>query len=226
MPARKQTHYQILGVETNVAAAEIKRAYRRLVKDFHPDIGHAEKTVEDRHQDNERMRRLNEAYETLMDRGKRSAYDDEIGINRSNRIFVNITSVVNEDEARERFLRQIFHPARQTIGRAMSMYGKQMRQLSLDIYDDELVAAFERYVDSYEDALRKGSQTLSRQECPPSLDSALQMMRYSIAQAADGLEEMRRFCLNFDYDHLIMAKNLIAIAQDLSRQALALTKCC
>jgi hypothetical protein len=50
------------------------------------------------------------------------------------------------------------------------------------------------------------------------------MMRYGIAQAADGLEEMRRFCQNYDYDHLTMAENLFRIALDLSRQAQRLAR--
>lgn len=221
---RKETHYQILGVETNVAAVEIKRAYRKLVKSLHPDVGHSELSAEDRDMATERMMRINEAYETLKDRSRRSAYDTEIGISRSNRLFVQVTSMVNEVEARERFLRQVFHPSRQSILRVLNMYQRQLKQLSQDIYDEELIEAFERYVDNYEDALRKGSDAFARAECPPSLDAAVRMMRYCIAQAADGLEEMRRFCLNFDYDHLSMAQNLVRIAQDLARQAIRLSK--
>jgi molecular chaperone DnaJ len=221
---RKETHYQILGVESNVGSPEIKRAYRELVKSLHPDVGHAEQTHEDRTAATERMMLLNEAYETLMDRSKRSAYDTELGISRSNRVFVQVKSMVSEDEARERFLRQVFHPSRHAILRVLNLYQRQMRQLSQDIYDEQLVARFERYVDTYEATLRKSSQDLSSEQSPETLKAAVQMLRYCIAQAADGLEEMRRFCSNFDYDHLIMAQNLIRIAQDLSRQALNLTK--
>ena len=46
----------------------------------------------------------------------------------------------------------------------------------------------------------------------------------AFAQAADGLEEMRRFCQNYDYDHLSMAGNLFRIAVDLSRQAQRLAR--
>jgi len=221
---KEETHYQVLGVDTNVGSAEIKRAYRKLVKSLHPDIGHIEKSVEDRDSATERMMRVNEAYSTLMDRSMRSAYDIEIGISRSSRIFVQVGTMLNEDETRERLLRQIFHPARQTILRVLNSYPHQLRQLSLDIYDDELVAAFELYVDSFEEALRKGSKAINNEEWPKSLDAAVQMMRYCIAQAADALEEMRRFCGNFDYDHLSMAQSLVQIAQDLSKQALRLTR--
>jgi hypothetical protein len=50
------------------------------------------------------------------------------------------------------------------------------------------------------------------------------MMRYAIAQAADGLEEMKRFCQNYDYDHLSMAGNLFREYADLSKKALYLSR--
>ncbi len=221
---KKETLYQVLGVESNVASADIKRAYRRLVKSLHPDVEHSKHSAEDRSIATERMMMINHAYETLMDRSKRSAYDTEIGISRSSRVFVQAGAMVNEDELRESYLRRVFHPARQSISKALNAYQRQLKQLSQDIYDDQLVGEFERYVDGFEEALRAGSDAFAREEWPKSLEAAVQMMRYCIAQAADALEEMRRFCSNFDYDHLSMAQNLVRIAGELSRQALGLTK--
>jgi molecular chaperone DnaJ len=214
----------MLGVEPDVSPAEIKRAYRKLVKTMHPDIGHSDHSAEDRNHANERMMRINEAYETLMDGSKRAAYDDRLGLYRSRRVVAFTSSMADEDLARERYLRVVFHPARHAVTRVLSLYARQQRQLSLDIYDDELVAAFEHYVDSFEAALRQASDSFAREAWPRSLDAAVQMMRHCIAQSADALDEMRNFCLNFDYDHLSMAQNLVKIAQELSRQSLRLTK--
>ena len=50
------------------------------------------------------------------------------------------------------------------------------------------------------------------------------MMRYCIAQAVDGLEELQHFCQNYDYSHLHMAQNLFKEATELSRKAMQLTK--
>ncbi len=221
---KKETLYQILGVDSNVGSADIKRAYRRLVKSLHPDVEHSKHSDEDRNIATERMMRVNHAYETLMDRTKRSAYDTELGISRSSRVIVQAAAMVNEDELRERYLRRVFHPSRHAILKVMNSYQRQLRLLSQDIYDEQLVSEFERYVDSFEETLRAGSDAFAREQWPKSLDAAVQMMRYCIAQAADALEEMRRFCTNFDYDHLAMAQNLIKIAGDLSKQSLSLTK--
>jgi hypothetical protein len=100
-----------------------------------------------------------------------------------------------------------------------------LTDLSLDIYDDELVETFTIYVDEVERTLLRSSNSFSSRPTPRSLNAAVQMMRYAIAQAADGLDELKRFCQNYDYDHLHMAQNLFRESNDLSRQSLQLSKC-
>ena len=61
-------YYAILGVERGVGDDEIKKAYRKLARRYHPDVSkepHAE----------ERFKEVSEAYETLKDAEKRAAYD-------------------------------------------------------------------------------------------------------------------------------------------------------
>lgn len=60
------SHYDLLGVDAKATLKEIKRAYRDLSKEHHPDKGG----------DEEIFKKIKEAYETLSDEGKRAAYDD------------------------------------------------------------------------------------------------------------------------------------------------------
>jgi molecular chaperone DnaJ len=223
MQKRQTNYYQMLGLAPEVSALEIKRAYRTLVKNHHPDVDYHDQDVSKRNRATEYMMQINEAYETLIDKSKRAAYDLLLTAAARGRLTARFTDL-NEGENREVYLRMNFHPARQSMLRVMKKYKRQLSDLSLDIYDDELVAAFEKYVDEVEDTLRKASQSLSARVVPSSLDGAVTMMRYSIAQAADGLDEMRRFCQNYDYDHLHMAENLFRESSDLSKQGLQLSK--
>ncbi len=61
-------YYKILGVPRNASQEEIKRAYRRLARKYHPDVS-KEPDAE------ERFKEINEAYEVLKDPEKRAAYD-------------------------------------------------------------------------------------------------------------------------------------------------------
>jgi molecular chaperone DnaJ len=222
--ARKANHYQILGITADVTPAEIKRAYRKLAKTQHPDA-QAQVGTDEHSAATEEMMRINEAYETLMDVGKRADYDRRIGLGRGGlKGKQTIYTALDEDAEREKFMRKFFTPCRAAIVRALGHYKKELRELSADPYDDELIERFQQYVDEIEDALRNASETFTRHPAPRSLQPAVQMMRYSIAQAADGMEELRYFCKNYDYNHLTMAENLFRISSDLSRQALGLTK--
>src|SRR5437016_3613799 len=64
-----QDYYQALGVTREAGQEEIRKAYRRLARQYHPDVngGNAEAT--------ERFKQINQAYEVLSDPEKRARYD-------------------------------------------------------------------------------------------------------------------------------------------------------
>jgi molecular chaperone DnaJ len=218
-----KSYYQILGLKPDASASDIKRAYRDIVKEQHPDVGQHHKSKKQLEQETEEMLLINEAYETLRDKKRRTEYDIIIGVTISVKAPYQFKKN-NEDEAREIFLAKVFNPSRSAISRVLTNYGKQLKKLSQDPFDDELVEEFSSYLDDIEQALRKASALFAGNQAPTTLEPAAHMMRHCIAQAADGLEETRRFCQNYDYDHLSTAENLFKIAFDLARQAYALTK--
>lgn len=62
-------YYQILGVSKNVNEKELKKAYRKLARQYHPDVNPGDKQAE------EQFKNINEAYEVLSDSEKRQMYD-------------------------------------------------------------------------------------------------------------------------------------------------------
>lgn len=67
--AEKRDYYEVMGVPKNATDDEIKKAYRKLAKKYHPDLNPGDKTAE------EKFKELNEAYEVLSDKDKKARYD-------------------------------------------------------------------------------------------------------------------------------------------------------
>ena len=67
--AEKRDYYEVLGVQKDASAEEIKKAYRKVTKENHPDLHPGDKACE------ERFKEANEAYEVLSDEEKRKKYD-------------------------------------------------------------------------------------------------------------------------------------------------------
>ncbi len=66
--AGKRDYYEVLGVQRGSTKDEIKKSYRRLARQFHPDVSQEDGA-------DERFKEINEAYEVLSDDDKRTAYD-------------------------------------------------------------------------------------------------------------------------------------------------------
>ncbi|MGB2927075.1 MAG: J domain-containing protein [Limnothrix sp.] len=64
-----RNHYEILGIPRNASGDEIKQAFRRLARRYHPDVNPGDKVAEEKFKD------INEAYEILSDDTRRAQYD-------------------------------------------------------------------------------------------------------------------------------------------------------
>lgn len=71
MAVAYQDYYEILGISRDASAKDIKAAYRKLARQWHPDL-HTGKQKEEAE---EKLKRINEAYEVLKDSEKRAKYD-------------------------------------------------------------------------------------------------------------------------------------------------------
>jgi curved DNA-binding protein len=74
MPVKYKDYYETLGVGRNASDGEIKKAFRKLARQFHPDVAKNKKQAE------EKFKEINEAYEVLGDSTRRKRYD-ELGAN-------------------------------------------------------------------------------------------------------------------------------------------------
>ena len=69
MPEQQRDYYDFLGGSKRATDEEIKKAYRKLAKKYHPDMNPGDKEAESR------FKEVNEAYEILSNKEKRARYD-------------------------------------------------------------------------------------------------------------------------------------------------------
>ena len=138
-------HYKTLELHESASQADIKRAYHRLAKQYHPD------SRADGTNDHEKISAINAAYEVLGDPAARKRYDfQRDGGGRTQR-----ASDISAQYQRRRkahktaadalitWVRSVYNPIDRLIGKIISPLKAEVRELSADPFDDELMEAFQ-----------------------------------------------------------------------------------
>ena len=69
MPVKFRDYYEVLGIKRDATVEQIRQAFRKLARKYHPDVNPGDRTAEDK------FTEINEAYEVLSDAEKRKRYD-------------------------------------------------------------------------------------------------------------------------------------------------------
>ncbi len=221
-------HYETLKVSPSASQTEIKQAYRRLVKLFHPD-SHQETA------DHEQIIRINAAYEVLGDNQNRRNYDqqlqDESQKLNSDRLQRTASAQKHyqtrrktgrqADEQVDEWLRRVYQPVNRLLCGILYSLEEQMDQLAADPFDDELLDEFQEYLKICRDDLKQAQITFRSLPNPPSLARTAAHLYYSLNQVADGLEELAYFPLSYDERYLHTGQELFRIATRLHCEAQA-----
>ncbi|MBD1939171.1 J domain-containing protein [Microcoleus sp. FACHB-68] len=220
-------HYDTLQVSSKATQSEIKQAYRRLVKLFHPDsnsetAGHEE------------IVRLNAAYEILGDTQRRQSYDRQMHKHstaapgsRQGRTASTQTQYRQQkrqagqdtDEQLQQWLTQVYKPVNQMLARILNPLGAQIDKLSADPFDDELLEAFQTYLNTCREFLNQAQQCFRSMPNPAPVAGVAAHLYYCLNQVGDGIDELEFFTLNYDDYYLHTGQELFRIAAGLRREA-------
>ena len=210
-------YYHTLQVLPDATSGEIKQAYRRLVKQFHPDSNQAEG-------DREQIIRINAAYEILKDTANRRSYDRQLNASKVqstppvNSIKRNSTSRKRgraADEQVQTWLQQVYQPVTKLLDSILNSLDEQIDELAADPFDDELLEGFQDYLKNCRDFLIEAQTIFRSMPNPPIVASAAAHLYYCLNHLGDGLDELNYFPLNYDERYLHVGQELFRIAATL-----------
>lgn len=213
-------YYKTLNVNPTATQGQIKQAYRRLVKLFHPDVN---TEIGDR----ERIISINEAYEVLGDPQRRKSYDLKFNqhdwkyINRKQNYQQQNKRGNNADEHLQKWLNQVYKPVNKILIQILKPLKKEIDYLAADPFDDQLMASFQDYLETCRRLLRKAHNLFSSQPNPSNFAGVAAHLYYCLNQVSDGIEDLELFTLNYDDYYLHTGQELFRIASRLRQEAQA-----
>lgn len=216
-------HYETLLVSDTATTTEIKQAYRRLVKQFHPD-SHSQTA------DHEKIVEINAAYEVLRDEQRRYSYDRDLNSSKRSpeprqQRAANVQRHYPKqwgqkaDEHLELWLQQVYTPVYTLLWRILKPLNDEIDELSADPFDDELMELFQDYLNDCRQYLSQAQRIFSSLPNPGNVAGVAAHLYYCLNQVGDGIDELHLFTLNYDYSHLHTGQELFRIAAGLRREA-------
>ena len=205
--------YEELGIKKNATKHEIQSAYRSLVKKHHPDAG-GEK---------ERFLAIQIAWETLKDTIKKEKYDRKFFSSSTsfNSLNENWEEKFNskkhnssiKDKEVETWIKEIYTPINRLISQIIKPLNNEIKELSADPYDDQLMENFCSYINLSQKKIEKADKIYNKKLVPKSISSLGLDLYHCFSQVKDALSELDRYTQGYVDDYLFDGKEMIKEAK-------------
>ena len=209
----EKNFYEELGLEKNATKSEIKSSYRSLVKKHHPDAG-GEK---------ERFLAIQNAWENLNDPIKKAEYDRKIFPSKGSFDSLNenweekfnskkYNSSIKDKEV-ETWIKEIYVPINRLIGQIIKPLNNEIKALSADTYDDQLMENFCIYIRLSQKKIEKVDKIYNKKLVPKSISALGLDLYHCFSQVKDALLEFDRYTQGYVDDYLFDGKEMIKEAK-------------
>ena len=205
--------YEELGLKQNATKSEIKASYRSLVKQHHPDAG-GEK---------ERFIAIQNAWEILNDPIKKEQYDKNYFPSSSSFDSLNenweenfnskkYTSSIKDREV-ETWIKEIYTPINRSISQIIKPLNNEIKELSADPYDDQLMENFCSYISLSQKKIEKVEKIYNKKIVPNSISALGLNLYHCFSQVKDALSEFDRYTQGYVDNYLFDGKEMIKEAK-------------
>jgi len=205
--------YQELGLEQNATKSEIKSSYRSLVKQHHPDTGG----------DKERFLAIQHAWETLNDPIQKEKYDRKTFFSRNSPDSLNKNweekfnskkhnSSIKDKEV-ETWIKEIYTPINRLISQIIKPLKNEIKELSADPYDDQLMENFCSYISLSQKKIEKVEKIYNKKMVPKSISALGLNLYHCFSQVKEALSEFDRYTQGYVDNYLFDGKEMIEEAK-------------
>lgn len=203
--------YAVLGLTPQASSAEIKAAYRALVKCHHPDAGG----------DDQRIIALNAAWEVLRDEQSRRRYDAAHAAARSAAAGPGTAAArpgptrrgAADDAQLIAWLQKVYAPIDRLLAQVINPFPQQLRELSADPYDDSLMEAFCAFLEQSRARLDKVEQLYRSMAAPASARGFSLSLYHCLSQVQDALVELERYTMGYVDSYLRDGREMLREAK-------------
>ncbi len=207
----------MLGVARGASASELKAAYRALVKQHHPDAGG----------DQHRILELNAAWEVLGDAERRAEHDrlqqasnlEAVGFTTARsaaagRAVRKATAQAARGDAELlAWLQQVYGPIDRLLAQVINPFPAQLRALSADPYDDQLMEAFCTFLEQSQARMEKVESLYRSMAAPASAQGFSLSVYHCLSQVQDALTELERYTMGYVDSYLRDGREMLREAK-------------
>jgi molecular chaperone DnaJ len=221
--------YEILDISTASTLTEIKQAYRRLVKQFHPDSQHELAN-------HEQIAQVNAAYALLKDPKRRQVYDNNRSSSGGIATAVDPIRRRRAQDSQDRYrhdrkvrheadlhlndwIKRVYTPVNRELTKIIKPLRAEITALAADPFDDELMSAFQLYLEDSHRSLEKAQQIFRSMPNPANVAGIAAHLYYCLNHLEDGIQEFERFAQCYDDGYLTAGKEMFRMSANLRREA-------
>ena len=205
--------YKELEVKENATQGEIKSSYRRLVKQHHPDAGGKK----------DRFLAIQNAWETLNDPFRKEQYDKNLFSLKQTSNFrnenweekINTTKYnsIRKDNEVKNWIQNIYNPINRFISQIIKPLSQEIKELSADPYDEELMDKFCSYITISQKKIEKVDKLYKSISVPHSISSLGLDLYHCFSQVKDALSELDKYTQGYVDDYLFDGKEMMKEAK-------------
>jgi molecular chaperone DnaJ len=183
--------YAVLGLTPAASPAQIKAAYRALVKRHHPDAGG----------DDQRILALNAAWEVLRDQVRTATpgtgSTPDTAPTEPGRPRAGQRRGASGDQLLLEWLEQVYAPIDRLLGQVIDAFPAQLLALAADPYDDRLMEAFCAFLEQSRRRLERVESLYRSRACPASAQGFGLSLYHCLGQTQDGVAELERYTMGY-----------------------------